>query len=189
VLTQQSHAKLWNLFAFRKVYYRGAKNFVKKYAIPIGVNEMTVKRIDESETRYGKRMVTLFLYCKPIPAPYNFSVKDPMSFAPIMCRHVEGQGNIKTFWHPFSRMPHDALDQLRSFKGKKFNGVVKHIQEEMVKDGQVVRDALGKKILMWRQELVSVHPLDVIPEVNYFDLVEYCDNDIRVTDEFIKSLR
>lgn len=188
MLTQESQAKLWKLFEFRKVPYRGKKNIVRKYAIPIGVNELVIRKVEEGSTRNGKRMVVLTLWKPPDEAPYNFCVKEPLSFAPIVTRHIEGHGGVGTFYKPFSAMNTEALDQLLTFKKKRFNAVVKHVQKELVKDGQVVRNPDGKKVVFWSQEIVSVHPVDVIPKVDYFSLVEYVENDIRVTDEFIKFL-
>ena len=188
MLTQESLSKLWNLFEFRKVPYRGKKHTVRKYAIPIGVNELSVRKVDEGTTRNGKRMVILTIWREPEESPYNFSIKDKMSFAPIICYHVEGSGSIKTFYKSFSTMPAEDLAKLKKFQGKKFLGLIKHVQKELVKDGQLVRNPNGNKVVYWQQEIVKVAKLGEQISFNYFDLVERVENDTRLTDEFIISL-
>ena len=189
MLTQESQAKLWKLFEFRKVPYKGKKNIVRKYAIPIGVNELMVKKVEYGSTKNGKRMALVTIWKAPEESPYNFSIKEPLSFAPITCRHYEGVGNVNTFYKPISNMSNEALDQLKTFKGKKFLGLVKHVQKEMVRDGQIMRNPDGKKVVYWTQEIIKVAPLGAEVKFNYFDLVEWVVNDRRITDEFMLSLK
>jgi hypothetical protein len=186
MLTRESHTKLANLFVFRKVIVSKAK----KYAVPIGLQELTIRNVIERTTKKGKRMVELRIYMKPAEVVYGVEVMNVcpevrLSFAPIRCFHVEGYGSIKTFYRRISTMSPSDLDKLSTLKGKRFKGLIMHTAEDWVKDGVIVRGEDGKRLKFWAHEIVDVCRLDKEIGFDYFDLVKEGEQDVKLKKEII----
>ena len=186
MLTQESHQKFADLFFWRKVRHGSAK----KFAVPIGLRELTIKNIIERETKNGKRLVEMRFYYAPSEEMYGEHVlsvanEERISFAPVKAYHVEGRGHIRNFYKRFTAMRPEYLDQLHTFKGKKFKGLVKHVANDSIKDGYQLRTEDGWRQKFWTQEIVAVTKLEYELDFDYFDLVDYGVQDVIKRKEII----
>lgn len=186
MLTAESHKILADLFFWRKVRHGNAK----KFAVPIGLRELTIKSILERETKNGKRLVEMRFYYAPSEEMYGEEVlkiinENKISFAPIKSYHVEGRGDAQSFYKRFSTMNTSALDSLHSFKGKKFKGLVKHVANDSMRNGYQLRTEEGWRQKFWTQEVIAVTNVENCIPFDYFDLVDYGFQDRAVKKEII----
>lgn len=150
-----------------------------KLLIPVGWNELSVRKVEEKKTSNGRRMVVVTAYLKPAKTLYGKDMDCKYSFNKIFLYHIEGDGVVNTWWHRMSTMPNDALDQLHSFKGKKFYGLVRHVEKHLVKDGERV-EYEGEEKTCWQAELVRVMSIrSTPPEVDMSTLVSPIDNPLK----------
>ena len=186
MLTQASHQKLADLFFWRKV----RNGTSKKFAVPIGLRELTIKSIIDRQTKNGKRLVEMRFYYSPSEEMYGeevsrFIEEPKMSFAPIKSYHVSGNGHIRDFYKRFTAMKPEYLDQLHTFKGKKFKGLVKHVANDSISGGFQLRTDDGYRKKFWTQEIVAVTKLENELEFDYFDLVDFGVQDVIKRKEII----
>ena len=182
MLTKESHDRLHKLFFFRKVRHLKTR----KFAVPIGLRELTVRKVIERKTKNGKRLVEVWLYHPPSETVYAKDVEQvtkaafiKASFAPIKCYHVEGNGHIRDFFHKFTAMKPHYLDKLQSFVGKSFMGLVKHTAHDSINilSGEVNRTYDGMREKYWTQEVVAVCRMGETLPFDYFDLVDFGKQD------------
>lgn len=151
-----------------------------KLLVPIGWNNLTI-RTKEGTTRNGKRMVKLLMYIKPTDRMYGYRMGQRQSFRPITCIHMEGEGDISTWYTPFSTMPKAELDRLLTFQGKVFKGLVRHVQKCLVKDGRRVQDGRENQLFYFSAELEKAKPLDGEED-------GYCADDLLKTMDYDLSV-
>lgn len=186
MLTIESERTLRELFFWRKVRHAKAK----KFAVPIGVHEFSIKNIIERETKNGKRLVEMRFYVSPSEEIYGeevaqFLKEDKVSFAPVKSYHVQGSGHIKDFYKRFTAMKPEYLDQLQTLKGKKFKGLVKHVAHDSMQGEFLLRTEDGYRQKYWTQEIIAVSHLDKEIDFDYFDLVEYGIQDVKKKKEIV----
>jgi hypothetical protein len=139
MLSTESYLKLTDLFFYRKVPAGlGKHGTIRKYAMPIGWNELVIKKVEKKQTRYGKDMIELTIYLPPSDTIYCQELKDKMSFAPMVCRHIianNAREDIVNKWFkPHSYITPREAEIMLGWKKKRFNGLVKHHQEVLEKD-------------------------------------------------------
>lgn len=181
MLSQESYLRLTNLFTFRKIPAGLGKNgTIRKFAMPIGWNELTIKKVERKE-RWGKEIVEITIYLPPADEVYCQELKEKMSFAPIICRHVVAKnavpGLVRKWFKTSSALTPTEAEEVMGWKGKKFNGLISHHQELLTRGDEILRNKDGWRVTYWKQEIVAVLPIGRTAEVNYFDLVRYAPND------------
>jgi hypothetical protein len=178
-LTEDRHEKLSDLFADKMCYVKSksGKSKTQMLYIPVGVNALTFKSVEERKTRNGKPMF-VFQFTKPPEERGNRQTK--ISYKPISCYHMVGSGdnNWKNLWYKgfTTTMSRSQLESFRSMTGKKVKAVVRQ-HERLVKDedGDVQYGMNG--IAYWIEpEIVSVHKVDERVELiteDYLNLLVY----------------
>jgi len=149
-----------------------------KLLVPVGWNELPISKVVEGTTRNGKRMVKLYMYAKPSDEMYGYRMERRHSFRPVICVHMEGQGDIKSWYKSFSTMPNEDLDKLKTFKGKKFMALIKHVQKPLEKWGRRVVDGHDNQKYYFSPEIVKAAPLGKVDAVDKNDLLETIDYDL-----------
>jgi hypothetical protein len=87
---------------------------------------------------------------------------------------------IDTFYRRFTTMKPECLSKLSELKGKRFKGLVKHIAGDVTDSttGRIARDANGRRVKYWTQEIVDVCKVEESIDFDYFNLVDFGEIDI-----------
>ena len=151
-----------------------------KLLIPVGWNELSIRKVEERKTSTNKRMVVLTLYKKPAEELYGVPLESKESFQMMKLFHFEGEGSIRTWWHRMSSMPSDDLDMLHTFKGKRFKALIRHTEHLLEKNGTRVEDGRGNEKTYWQAEVVRVaHIKSDVQDVDMNRLVDWIEQPLK----------
>jgi len=151
-----------------------------KLLIPVGWNELSIRKVEEKKTSTNKRMVVITLYKKPAEELYGIPLEGKESFQMMKLFHFEGSGSIKSWWHRMSSMPSDDLDTLHTFRGKRFHALIRHTEHFMEKEGERMEDGRGREKTYWQAEVVRVAPLSTTPDpVDMARLVDWVEQPLK----------
>lgn len=144
-----------------------------KHYVPVGVNELFIKSVQESVTRYGQPMFIVQINKSPQDKS-NRAAK--VSYKPIKCYHVVGfGGNLGELWFkPFTTtLGYKQLSSLKDKKGKWFKAVVKQKVRYIRNEDGEIKQNISREAVWIEPEIMSVHSTEEQVEVNnYFELFE-----------------
>ena len=136
--------------------------FEKKPIIPIGIHEVKVYSVKGEVSRDNKLTMTIKIQLPPVSEFYRRVYNNRVSFEMLELKHYEAKVSTsslgQSWFLPYTCCFDEAqLEQLKSFKGKKFKALIAHRQMEWIKDGYAVVGANDKPKTFFEPYIKAVY--------------------------------
>lgn len=138
--------------------------FEKKPIIPMGIHEVKVYSIKSEVSRDMKLSMTIKIQLPPVSELYRRVYNNRVSFEMLELKHYESKvstSSLSQSWFlPYTCcFDENQLEQLKSFKGKKFKALIAHRQMEWIKDGYAVVGSNGKPRTFFEPYIKAVYKI------------------------------